>query len=104
MNNSRFENCDQSIGSNKAVIIGKDRLRSASDAGERDVEREKATSAFHINHSSFISLVCTRRYELTCLSSGTRVSTEARLRHRVAKKSEARVVIFVAQLKCEVLI
>lgn len=44
---------------NEAVIIDKDRLYSALSAGERDVEREKKTSAFHINHSMFISLIRT---------------------------------------------
>lgn len=44
---------------NKAVIIDKNRFYSALSAGERDVEREKKTSAFHINHSIFISLIRT---------------------------------------------
>lgn len=44
---------------NEAVIIDKDRFYLALSAGERNVEREKKTSAFHINHSMFISLVCT---------------------------------------------
>lgn len=44
---------------NEAIIIDKDRSYLALSAGERNVEREKKTSAFHINHSMFISLVRT---------------------------------------------
>lgn len=56
---NRFEYCDWPIELNKTVITGKDRLYSASCAGERNDEKEKETSAFHINHSSFISLIHT---------------------------------------------